>query len=372
MLIPLSIPDLTGNEEAYAVQAIRSTWISSTGEFVKRFETEFAEFVGTKYTLATSNGTVALHLALLGLGLHSGDEVLVPSLSYVATANAVRYVSAEPVFIDVDPRTWCIDPALLKDRITARTRGIIAVHLYGHPAEMDAINAIAAEHGLWVIEDAAEAHGAEYKRRKVGSISHVAIFSFYGNKILTSGEGGALTLNDPVLLEKLRMLRGQGMDPNRRYFFPIIGYNYRLTNIACALLCAQLERYEEIVQKRRRIVAQYQRQLNTISGVAFQPVADHVSPAPWLFCVTIEESEFGMSRDQLMQALAVKGIETRPFFVPIHTLPPYRSDIHLPNSTLPHTDRLAVTGMNLPTFSGMTDADVSLVCEAIESVHHSG
>ena len=295
-------------------------------------------------------------------------KLLVPSLTYVATANAVRYVGAEPVFIDVDPQTWCIDPAQLEAKINPRTKALIAVHLYGHPAEMDTINAIAATHGLSVIEDAAEAHGAKYKGRKAGSLGHVATFSFYGNKILTSGEGGALTLNDPALYERLKMLRGQGMDPNRRYYFPVVGYNYRLTNVACALLCAQLERYDEIAEKRRRIVSEYERQLAAIPGIGLQPVADNVLPAPWLFCVTIDEGVFGKSRDRVMQALALKEIETRPFFVPLHTLPPYRNDALKRGTDLPHTERLAAMGLNLPTFPGLSDEDITNVCMAITAV----
>ena len=365
--IALAFPDLTGNEEKYVVEAIRSSWISSTGKFVARFEEEFAKFAGTKYAISVCNGTVALHLALLGLNLQPGDEVLVPSLTYVATANAIRYVGAEPVFVDVDPQTWCIDPARLEEKITPRTKAIIAVHLYGHPAELDTINAIAAKYGLSVIEDAAEAHGAEYKGRKVGSLGHVATFSFYGNKILTSGEGGALTLNDPDLYKRLKMLRGQGMDPNRRYYFPIIGYNYRLTNVACALLCAQLERYGDIVGKRRQIVAQYEQQLRAIPGVGLQPVAGHVLPAPWLFCITIDEKIFGMSRDRVMQALADKGIETRPFFVPLHTLPPYHNGANKRRTNLPYTDHLAATGLNLPTFTSLSEDAVAKVCTSLST-----
>ena len=242
MRIPVAAPDLTGNEESYVVEAIRSSWISSTGPFVQRFEKEFAALCGHAPAIGVANGTMALHLALLTLDLRPGDEVLVPSLTYIATANAVRYCGAEPVFVDVDPQTWCIDPKQLEARITRRTEGIIPVHLYGHPADMDAINHVAATHGLWVVEDAAEAHFARYKGRPTGSLARIGVFSFYGNKVLTSGEGGAITLDDPALEQRARLLKGQGVDPERRYFFPITGYNYRLTNLACAILCAQLER----------------------------------------------------------------------------------------------------------------------------------
>ena len=217
MKIPVARPDLSGNEEKYVVDAIRTSWISSTGPYIGRFEGEFAALCGTRAAIAVCNGTVALHLALLTLDVRHGDEVIVPSLTYIATANAVRYVGAEPVFVDVDPETWCLQPKQLEDAITPRTKGIIAVHLYGHPADMDAINHIAAVNGLWVVEDAAEAPLATYRGRPTGSLAPLATFSFYGNKILTAGEGGALTLSDPGLEVRARTLRGQGMDPNRRY-----------------------------------------------------------------------------------------------------------------------------------------------------------
>ncbi len=236
--IPVAAPDLSGNEEKYVVDAIRSSWISSTGPYLQRFEKEFAGLCATRAAIAVCNGTVALHLTMLALDVRGGDEVLVPSLTYIATANACRYVGAEPVFVDVDPQTWCMDPKLLEAAITRRTKGIIAVHLYGHPADMDAINHIAAVHGLWVVEDAAEAHFAQYRGRPVGSLAPMATFSFYGNKMFTCGEGGAITLSDPKLELRTRTLRGQGMDPQRRYYFPVTGYNFRLTNLAAAMLCA--------------------------------------------------------------------------------------------------------------------------------------
>lgn len=365
--IPVAAPDLTGNEERYVVDAIRSTWISSTGHFVNEFEREFAEFSGTRAAISVCNGTVALHLALLGLDVRPGDEVLVPSLTYIATANAVRYVGAEPIFVDVDPNTWCIDPKLLEDSITPRTRGIIAVHLYGHPADMDAINRIASVHGLWVIEDAAEAHSARYKDRPVGSLARIATFSFYGNKIMTSGEGGALTLDDDHLEVRLRTLRGQGMDPDRRYYFPITGYNFRLTNIACAFLCAQLERIEAIVRRREEIFSYYRELLTGVPGIEFQPIAAWASPAPWLFCITVDASKFGRNRDELAHGLELERIETRPFFVPIHTLPPFREHASKRGAHLQVTDQLGRDGLNLPTFSDLKNTDIERIAEVIRS-----
>ena len=365
MRYPVAVPDLAGNEERYVVEAIRSSWISSTGRFLDRFEREFAAVCGARHALAVSNGTVALHLALLGLGAGPGDEVLVPSLTYIATANAVRYVGAEPVFVDVDPGTWCIDPGRLAARLTPHTRGIVAVDLYGHPADMDAINAFAATHGLWVVEDAAEAHFARYRGRPVGSLARISTFSFYGNKILTSGEGGAVTLDDDELAARLKMIRGQGMDPERRYFFPITGHNFRLTNVAAAMLCAQLERAGEILAGRRRVFGWYRQYLDGIPGIGFQPVSPVVEPAPWLFCITVDEEEFGRTRDELAALLAGDGIDTRPFFVPLHTLPPFRHRAALIADGLPVTDALAASGLNLPTYGALQEPDVAIVAARI-------
>ena len=364
--IALSIPDLQGNEETYVVDAIRSTWISSTGKYVDRFEEGFASIAGTDDAVSVCNGTVALHLALLALDVRPGDEVIVPSLTYIATANAVRYVGAEPVFIDVSPETWCMDPERIENAITRRTKGIIAVDLYGHPADMDRINHIAAIHGLWVVEDAAEAHTAKYRGRLAGGLAKIGTFSFYGNKIFTSGEGGALTLNDPDLALRIRTLRGQGMDPERRYFFPVTGYNFRMTNMACALLCAQVERADEIIAKRRKIFDRYHEQLAGTKGISFQPVAEWAEPAPWLFCITVDPDNFGHSRDELADFLRENGVDTRPFFIPLHTLPPFRNESAVRNESLPITERLAAAGLNLPTHAMLSDTDIARICGLIK------
>jgi perosamine synthetase len=363
--LPVASADLSGREEEYALAAIRSTWISGAGEFVDRFEADFADLCATRLAIAVCNGTVALHLALLALDVRPGDEVLVPSLTYIATANAVRYVGAEPVFVDVDPKTWCIDPSLLEQHISRKTKGIIAVHLYGHPADMDAINRVAGVHGLWVVEDAAEAHLARYRGVPVGGLGHAATFSFYGNKIFTCGEGGAVTCNDPHLGLRMRTLRGQGVDPNRRYYFAVTGYNFRLTNLACAILCAQLERHAEIVTARRRVFADYEVALADVPGIALPPRADWADPAPWLFSLTVDADEYGRTRDELMQALAAVGIETRPFFVPLHLLPPFRDEAEARRPHHPVAELLGDVGLNLPTHTWMTAQQVERVVAVI-------
>jgi perosamine synthetase len=366
--IPVARPDLTGDEEKYVVDAIRSSWISSTGAYITRFEKEFAELCGTRTSISVCNGTVALHLALLTLDVRRGDEVIVPSLTYIATANVVRYMGAVPVFVDVDPDTWCIDPKKIEAAVTPRTKGIIVVHLYGHPADMDEINHIAAVNGLWVVEDAAEAPLATYKGRPVGSLAPIATFSFYGNKIFTCGEGGAVTLSDTSHEVRARTLRGQGMDPKRQYYFPITGYNFRLTNVACAMLCAQLERRDQILRRRYDIYTLYRKLLGDIPGIGLQPNASWAVVAPWLFSITIATKVFGRSRDEVIAGLAKDGIDTRPFFIPLHTLPPFRDEARRRAEHLPRTEDLGQSGINLPTYNAMTNADVERVVGVIKSL----
>ena len=360
-MLHVSQPDLSGNEEAYALEAIRSTWISSSGAFVDRFEREFSEFCQTKTAVSVCNGTAALHLALAALDVGPEDEVVVPALTFVATANAVLYVGAKPVFVDVDPKTWCLDPAKFEAAITSRTRAVIPVHLYGHPADMDPIVQIATENSIVVIEDAAQAHGARYKGRPVGSLGDLGTFSFYGNKIISCGEGGAVVDPSGTADPMLRLLRGQGMDPKRRYYHSVVGYNYRLTNVACAILCAQLERAEAMLGDRAMICGQYRRGLP--SHCLVQGVQPWAQPASWIMCVVFESVD---QRHRVQIALADAKIETRPFFIPMHRLPHYL-DLLGPQS-LPVSERLAERGLCLPTYPGLSADEVDRVLETIRSV----
>jgi perosamine synthetase len=263
--IPVAAPMLAGNEKKYVMDCLDSNWISSRGTYIERFENAFADFCGARHALSCTNGTTALHLALLALGVGAGDEVIVPTLTFVATANAVTYCGARPVMIDAEPRTWNINPCLIEEKITPRTRGIIVVHLYGHPVDMDPVIEIARRHGLFVLEDAAEAHGAIYKGQVAGSIGDIATFSFFGNKVLSTGEGGMVVTNDPELASKIRLLKDQGMDPNRRYWYPVIGYNYRMTNVAAAIGLAQVEKADWHIQQRRELAGWCVRPNSTIT-----------------------------------------------------------------------------------------------------------
>ena len=352
--IPVAAPLFTGNEKRYILECLESGWISSIGPFIQKFEDKFAEYCGVRYAVACNNGTSALHAALAALDVGAGDEVIVPTLTYVSTANAVRYCGARPVLIDSEPRTLNLDPEKLEAAITSRTKGIIAVHLYGHPADMDPILAVARKHRLFVLEDAAEAHGAVYNGNKVGGLGDVATFSFYGNKIITTGEGGMITTSRADLNEKLRILRGQGMDPARRYWFPQIGYNYRMTNVAAAIGLAQLEQIDEFLEKRSQVAGWYRTHLSDLTTVLTLPVEEKwATCAFWSYTVLLRKSVL-LERDALLALLADDGIDTRPVFYPMHVLPPYLESA----AAYPVADGLAQRGLSLPMHVGLTEDDV--------------
>ena len=361
-LIPVAAPTLGGNEAKYVMDCLESTWISSTGRYIELFEDAFAQFCGVEHAITCSNGTAALHLALLALNLQPGDEVIVPTLTFVASANAVAYCGGQPVFVDVDPDSWTIDPAQIERRITPRTRGIIAVHLAGHPADMTAIMAIARRHHLFVLEDAAQAHGAEMSGRRVGSIGDIATFSFFGNKIITTGEGGMVTTNDAALAHRVRLLKNHGMDSQRRYWHPVVGYNYRMTNIQAAIGMAQIERVDWQLARRREVVAWYREALAGVAGVTWQqerPWARHVW---WMFTAVLGD-EFGADRDAVMARLQQRGIETRRVVYPMHQLPPYQDGER--GAQFPVAEALSARGLNLPTWAGLTRADVDFIAQSL-------
>ena len=359
--IPVAHPVLTGNERKYVEECLDTAWISSGGRFLQQFESEFARFLGLPHALACCNGTAALHLALMGMGVGPDDEIICPTLTYVATANAVRYCGARPVFADAEPRTLNLDPEKIEETITPRTKGILAVHLYGHPADMDPILDIARRRGLFVIEDTAEAIGARYRGRLTGSFGAISTFSFFGNKILTTGEGGMVSTADESLARRMALLRGQGMDPERRYWFPVIGYNYRMTNLCAAIGLAQLERIDEHLSARRRVAEWYSHHLaglgDRLSLPVEEPWARH---AYWMYTVILKDS-LPVERDDVMAGLLAEGIETRPVFYPMHTLPPYLE----PGTSLPVAETLSRRGFNLPTHGLLTEDDVMFIAERL-------
>ena len=361
--IPVSEPTITEKEIEYVTKAVRSGWISSIGEYINRFEEEYARFNNTRYALTVSNGTTALHLALLAIGIKSGDEVIVPDLTFIATANVVVHCGATPVFADIERDTWCISPEDIKRKITSKTRAIIPVHLYGHPADMDEIMRIAKEHNLYVIEDCAEAHGAEYKGKKIGSIGDIGAFSFYGNKIITTGEGGMLTTNNPDLYERAKFLKDHAMSKDKRYFHPEVGYNYRMTNIQAALGLAQLERVDEIIEKKRKIFEWYREGLKDMRGIILNPEKEWARSVFWMVCLVNERFDES-SRDEFMKRLREKGVDTRPFFYPCSMMPMYKKDGFMN----PVSYDIYKKGINLPSGYTLNKEDIELICREITTI----
>jgi perosamine synthetase len=360
--IPISEPSITDLEIEYVTKAVQSTWISSLGEYIDRFESGFARFCDSEYAVAVSNGTVAIHLALVSMGIEEGDEVIVPDLSFVATANAVLHAGARPVFADIDPYTLCLDPEDFRKKITSRTKAVMPVHLYGHPANMPAINEIAKEYGLLVIEDAAEAHGATINGKKVGSWGHCATFSFYGNKNITTGEGGMITTDDASLYHTLKYLRDHGMSKEKRYWHTQLGYNYRLTNLQAALGCAQLERIGDIMSKRQQVFEWYQKNLDGLEGISLNRTYAWATNAYWL--ITLEVDRFSeQDRDVFISRLKERGVDSRPFFYPMSEMPYLKTDAHTPVA-----HEIYKKGINLPIFYGLREKDVAYICEVLKEL----
>ncbi len=358
------MPKLHGNEAKYASDAVESGWISSAGEYVGRFEAAFAERCGVAHAASCSNGTVALHLALLALGVGPGDEVIVPTLTYVASANAVVYCGATPVFVDSEADTMNLDPRAVERAITPRTKAVIAVHLYGHPADMPALYDVCAGRGIRIVEDAAEALGAEIEGRVVGSLGDIATFSFFGNKILTTGEGGMVTTSDPELDGYVRLFKGQGQDPcSCATGFPVVGYNYRMTNVAAAIGLGQIENVEQHLDDRRRVSAGYDHLLGEMKDLVQLPVErSGYTNVRWLYTIVLDDS-VSVSRDELMERLDADGIESRPVFYPMHHMPPYFDA----SANMPVAERLSRGGISLPTHGHLSDDDVAYVADRLRA-----
>jgi perosamine synthetase len=359
--IPISQPSITDKEIKYVTDAIKSGWVSSLGKYIDKFEEKFAKYCNTKYAVATSNGTTALHLTLVSLGITENDEVIVPDFTFVATASAVRYIGAKVVTVDIEEDTLCICPKAIKKAITSKTKAIIPVHIYGHPANMEEINKIAKKHNLFVIEDSAEAHGAEIGGKKVGSLSDAGIFSFYGNKIITSGEGGMITTNNKILYEKLKYLRDHAMSKDKRYWHTEVGYNYRMTNLQAALGVAQFERIDEILSKKKEIFKWYQEELKDIENIKLNFQKDNYTNVYWMICIEIIDYD-EQQRDDLLLKLKEKGIDGRPFFYPISDMPMYE------NVNTEITHKIFQRGINLPSYFDITKENIIYICENLKEL----
>ena len=358
MAIPLYQPFMAGNEKAYVNQCLDSTWISSKGSFIEKFERRFADRINAAAAVSVCNGTVAIHLALAALGIGPGDEVIVPTLTYIASVNTIAQTGATPVFVDSIERTWQMDTEQVRRRITPRTRAIMAVHLYGLPCDMDELTKICREHDLLLIEDCAEAFGTYYKGRHVGTIGDVGTFSFYGNKTITTGEGGMLVGMDPAVTARAYHLKTQGVSPTREYWHDVQAYNYRMTNICAAIGTAQLEQADVILKKKRDIAGWYRESLRDLPLVMQDEVPDTVHSF-WLCSFAVAD---GGERDALLEHLAAAQIETRPLFHPCHTLPHLRTGEHFPVA-----ESLAARGFNLPSFPDLAPAQLQYVCDRVRS-----
>lgn len=355
--IPVYHPTFGGRELALVSDCIESSWISSKGKYVGEFEAKFSEYVGVKYSSSVCNGTVAIHLALIALGIGAGDEVIVPTLTYVASVNAIRYVGATPVFVDSLPDTWQMDPADVRKKLTGRTKAIMAVHLYGQSCDMDGIVSITKEYNLFLIEDCAEAFGTYFKGRHVGTFGDISTFSFFGNKTITTGEGGMVVTNNKALYERTCHFKSQGVAKYKLYWHDVIGYNYRMTNICAAIGLAQLEQADGFIAKKKQIAKWYREALADLP-VSFHQEAAETDHSYWMCSILVTQSD---ERDSLRDFLDKLGIETRPLFYPVHTMPMYNDKFE----RHPVAEDIGARGINLPSWPGLTKDQVDYISNSI-------
>lgn len=372
--IPVCEPLYLGNEEKYTLDAIQSRWISSAGDYIRKFEEQFSNFCGVKYGIATTSGTTALHLALKAVDVQEGDEIVIPDFTMVAVLFAVLYCRAKPVFVDAEPDTSNIDVRKIEEKISPKTKAILPVHTYGHPVDMAPIIKLAEKYNLYIIEDAAEAHGAQYMDKKCGSIGHINCFSFYANKIITTGEGGMIMTSDSDLADRCRYyknlcfpLRGR-----RDYVHEDLGYNYRMTNVQAALGVAQLENIDKFIERRRNNARLYNELLKDIPGIQVPTEKEYARNVYWMYGVVINPEKFGKTRDELMENLREEGIDTRYFFKPMHSQKVLEKFGIRDGGVYPITEWLSHNGLYLPSGSGLKREDIEYICEKIKEIHRKG
>ncbi len=375
-MIPVNEPLLGTQEAAYVAECVRTGWVSSSGRFITEFEERWAAYCGRRYGISVSNGTTALQLAVACLDLAPGDEVIVPSFTIISCALAILYSGAVPVLVDSDPRTWGMDVAAVERRITPRTRAVMPVHIYGHPVDMDPLLDLADRHGLAIIEDAAEAHGAEYlsgrsgpggRWRRCGSFGTLSCFSFYANKLVTTGEGGMILTDDPRLAERARSLRNLCFQPRRRFYHEALGFNFRLTNLQAALGLAQVERMDQIVARKRRLGTEYTRRLRGIDGLQLPVEESWARSVYWMYGIVLDERT-GLDAARFASRLRERGVDTRPFFLGMHEQPVFHERGLFAGERYPVAERLARQGLYLPSGLGLTDRQLAEVCAAVGDV----
>ncbi|MCA9398330.1 MAG: DegT/DnrJ/EryC1/StrS family aminotransferase [Candidatus Omnitrophica bacterium] len=366
-MIPVCVPYLGKKEERYLNDCIKTNWISSAGEYISKFEESFSQYCGQKYGIATTNGTTALHLALAALKIGPGDEVIMPAFSIASTAFAAVYCGAKPIFVDVEPDTWNINPALIEARITKKTKAIIPVHMYGHPCDMDAIMKIARKYKLYVVEDAAEAHGAEYKGKKAGGFGHISCFSFYANKIITCGEGGMVLTSNKKLAERCQRLKNLSFLKEKRFWHEELGFNFRMTNMQAAIGLAQFEQIEKYVNLRRKNAVLYTKFLKDVPGIQFPVERKNVKNVYWMYGLVLEK-DFPLTREQLMNKLRDKGIETRTFFISLHNQPVFKKIGLAAKEKFPVSANISRQGLYLPSGSGLNKQEIKYICDSIKEL----
>lgn len=369
-MIPVNSPVITNDAKELINKALSEGWISSAGPYIESFEREYAIYLGVKHAIAVNTGTAALHIALLSIGVGPGDEVIVPAFTMAASWMAVMYCGAKPIFVDVDPEIYTIDPNKIEALITKKTKAIMPVHIYGHPAQMDPVMEIAKKHSLFVIEDAAEAHGATYRGKLVGTIGDINAFSFYANKIITTGEGGMVTTNNDELAQKARSLRDLAHSQSKRFVHEELGYNYRLTSLQAALGSGQLKHIDTFLQTKKHMADLYYSRLKNVAGITLPITKDWATHVYWMYAILIDEQKFGMNKDLFRAKLLEHGVDTRDFFY-APSSQPVLTKAGLAKTTYPITQKLASTGCYLPSGLAITDDQINTVCDAIISLAKS-
>lgn len=366
-MIPVNSPVITKESKALVTKALEEGWISSAGPYIEQFEKEFAKFIGVKHAISVNTGTAALHIALLSAGIGEGDEVIVPAFTMAASWMAVMHTGATPIFVDVESDIYTIDPKLIEAAITDKTKAIMPVHIYGHPADMDGVMDIAKEHNLIVIEDAAEAHGATYKGKITGSIGDINAFSFYANKIITTGEGGMVTTDSDELADVARRMKDLAHSKAKRFIHDALGYNYRLTSMQAALGSGQLAHIDDFLNTKRHMAEMYEQGLRDIPGLTLPVTRDWATHVYWMYAILVDEQKFGMNKDEFRAKLLAKGVDTRDFFYAPSTQPAL-TEIGLGGDSFPVTEKIARDGCYLPSGLAITDMQIKTVCDTIRAI----
>jgi perosamine synthetase len=359
-MIPIFKPYVVGNEKNYLQECVDSEWFSARGPFVESFENKLSNYIGVKYAVSTSNCTMALHLALKTLEIGIGDEVICPALTFISPIHMVKLAGAQPVLVDIEEDTWNIDPDKIQQSITNKTKAIIIVHSFGYPAKMKKILEIAKENNLYVIEDVAEALGAEFENKKLGSLGHISCFSFFANKMITCGEGGMVLTNDKIFYEKMSSLREYGRSKEEKYLYDDVGYNYRMTNMQAAIGVAQLENFEKILNIRDKQFSLYYKLLSKVKNVIIRPNHSWSNSVHWLMTVMLENQNF---RDPLIDKMAKMGIELRKMIYPVYYSKPYLSIGD--KKTFPITEEISLSSFHLPSSTNLTEKEIFYIVDSL-------